>query len=40
MFLHDKKTLDKKIKKDDDMTRFWYILKNLEPMVRDETLIK
>jgi hypothetical protein len=30
-FLHDKKRLDKKIKKDDNVTIFWYILKNLDP---------
>jgi hypothetical protein len=31
VFLHDKKGLDKKIKKDDDMTRFWDILKKIGP---------
>jgi hypothetical protein len=35
-----KKGLDKKIEKDDNVTIFWYILKKLDPMVRDETLIK
>lgn len=35
-----KKRLDKKIEKDDDVTRFLYILKNLDSIVRDETFIE
>jgi hypothetical protein len=39
-FYVTKKKLDNKIEKDDDVTRFLYILKNLDSIVRDETFIE